>query len=71
LRADLDVLARRVARKNNRPLLRGDDPLAILKTLAEQRHPVYAGADIIVDSAESPHSATVSAILEALEARGT
>ena len=71
LRADLEVLARRVARKNNRPLLRGDDPHKILKGLAEQRHPVYAGADITIDSAEAPHSATVSAILDALEARVT
>jgi shikimate kinase len=69
LRADLQVLARRVARKNNRPLLRGDDPHKILITLAEQRHPVYAVADITIDSAEAPHSATVSAILDALEAR--
>ena len=69
LRADLEVLARRVARKNNRPLLRGGDPHTILMTLAEQRHPVYAGADITIDSAEAPHSATVSAIWDALEAR--
>jgi len=67
IRADLDVLARRVARKNNRPLLRGDDPRAILQTLAEAREPSFAQADIIVDSAELPHSATVSAIVEALE----
>jgi len=69
LRADIDVLARRVARKNNRPLLRDRDPLEALSALAEARHPIYAEADITIDSVESPHSATVRAILEALEAR--
>jgi shikimate kinase len=69
LRADLDILARRVARKNNRPLLKGGEPRERLAALAEQREPVYALADIVVDSAESPHSATVNAIIAALEAR--
>ena len=69
LRADLDVLARRVARKNNRPLLRGGDPRERLAALARQREPFYALADIVVDSAESPHSTTVNAIIAALEAR--
>jgi len=69
LRADLEVLARRVARKTNRPLLKDRDPLEALTALAEVRHPVYAEADITVDSVESPHGAAVRAILDALEAR--
>jgi shikimate kinase len=69
LRADLEVLARRVARKNTRPLLAGDDPLAVLQTLAEQRDPIYGEADITVDSVEAPHSTTVLAIIDALEAQ--
>jgi shikimate kinase len=69
LRADIDVLARRVARKNNRPLLKDRDPLEVLTALAEARHPVYAEADITIDSVESPHSTAVKAIIEALEAR--
>ena len=69
LRADIEVLARRVARKNNRPLLKDRDPLEALSALAEVRHPIYAEADITIDSVESPHSAAVRAILEALEAR--
>ena len=71
IRADLDVLARRVARKNTRPLLRGDNPRAILQKLADVRSPVFAEAKVIVDSAELPHSATVSAIIEALEAHAS
>ena len=69
LRADIDVLARRVARKSNRPLLKDRDPLEVLTALAEARHPVYAEADITIDSVESPHSTAVNAIIEALEAR--
>jgi shikimate kinase len=42
-----------------------------LKALAEQREPAYAEAHITVDSAEAPHSATVNAIIQALEARAS
>ena len=69
LRADIEVLARRVARKSNRPLLKDRDPFEALTALAEVRHPIYAEADITIDSVESPHAQAVKAILEALEAR--
>ena len=69
LQADVEVLARRVSRKNDRPLLQGRDPRAVLETLARDRHPVYALADLTVESAESPHHITVNAIIEALSAR--
>ncbi len=69
LRADIDVLVARVGRKNDRPLLRGKDPAETLRELAAVRHPVYALADITVDSIESPHSVTVNAIIDALSAR--
>jgi shikimate kinase len=69
LHADLDVLVRRVGRKNNRPLLRGGDPKDRLRALAELREPTYALADIRVESADAPHAATVEAIIRALEAR--
>src|SRR5213078_542316 len=46
LRADLDVLAARVARRNNRPLLQARDPRSVLAELIERRYPVYAEADI-------------------------
>lgn len=67
LKADVEVLARRVGRKNDRPLLRGKDPRKVLAELAEQRYPVYALADITIDSVEGPHSATVQAIIAALQ----
>jgi shikimate kinase len=69
LRADVDVLARRVARKNDRPLLQGRDPREVLAALAKERYPVYALADMAVESVESPHHITVQAIIDALAAR--
>jgi shikimate kinase len=66
LKADVDVLVRRVGRKSDRPLLRGRDPREVLQQLADTRHPVYAQADITVESVEGPHTATVQAIIAAL-----
>jgi shikimate kinase len=68
LRADLDVLVSRVSRRNNRPLLRQGDPKAILAGLIERRHPVYAEADVIVDSSAGSPEATVTRAIAALAA---
>ena len=46
LKADLDVLMRRVRKRNTRPLLQTEDPEATMRTLMEVRHPVYAGMAI-------------------------
>ncbi len=54
LRAELDVLVERTARRNDRPLLHGGDPRAILSDLMNKRYPIYAQADIVVDSDEGP-----------------
>ncbi|OXE37381.1 MAG: shikimate kinase [Phenylobacterium zucineum] len=68
LRTDVAILARRVARKDNRPLLTGKDPLLVLRDLAEIRYPVYAEADITVDSADTPQHVTVDNVMKALVA---
>ncbi|MBN9261404.1 MAG: shikimate kinase, partial [Hyphomicrobium sp.] len=70
LRADLDVLMRRVAKRDNRPLLRADDPTAIMKNLMDQRYPVYAEADITIDSRDTMHDVIVNEIVTALIAYG-
>ncbi len=67
LKADLEVLARRVSRKDTRPLLVGRDPMAVLTAQAEARYPHYAEAHITVDTGDAPHGATVNAVLRALE----
>jgi shikimate kinase len=68
LRADLDVLVSRVLRRSNRPLLKQGDPRAILAELIEGRYPLYAGADVVVDSGEGSPEATVSRAIAALAA---
>lgn len=68
MRADLEVIAERVARRDTRPLLRGRDPLKTLKTLAEARYPVYAEADVTVDVGRGAHTEAVEAIVRALDA---
>lgn len=68
LKADLPVLMRRVMRRDNRPLLKTADPEGVMRGLMEVRYPVYAQADIVVESREVPHEAIVSEIVEALVA---
>jgi shikimate kinase len=68
LKADLEVLARRIGRKDNRPLLVGKDPLEVLKAQAEARYPAYAEADIAVETGDAPHHVTVDQLLRALAA---
>jgi shikimate kinase len=69
LKADMEVLLRRVERRNDRPLLRQGDPREVLERLAHERYPVYGLADVTVESGEAAHQATVDAIIQALRAR--
>lgn len=68
LRADLDTLVRRTQKRDTRPLLRGGDPRRILEALMETRHPVYAHADIVVDTTDGPTEDTAAAVEAALAA---
>lgn len=67
LRADLDLLVSRVARRDNRPLLKGGDRRAVLAQLMERRYPIYAEADLTVDSVDGPPELTLARLLEAIE----
>jgi shikimate kinase len=67
LKAEIDVLLRRVAkRKNERPMLQTDDPSETLRQLLSVREPFYAQADLTVQSHEGPHDAIVAEIMQAL-----
>lgn len=70
LRAPVDVLLARTQRRDNRPLLRNDNPRETLERLLEQRSPVYAEADYTLDSEEGPHAAAVERIVSMLSERG-
>jgi shikimate kinase len=67
LRADLEILLRRTARRDHRPLLKAGDPRKILQDLMTKRYPIYAEADIIVDSADGPPEVTRDRVLAALK----
>ncbi|KQW70631.1 shikimate kinase [Phenylobacterium sp. Root77] len=66
LKADLEVLVRRVGRKDSRPLLSGKDPLQVLTELAEKRYPVYAEADVTVETGDTAHHVAVEQVIRAL-----
>ena len=68
LKAELDQLLKRVGRRNDRPLLQNVDPRAKLAELIDVRYPVYAQADLTVDSADGPPDVTVQRVLRAIEA---
>ncbi len=67
LKADVDVLWRRVRRRSHRPLLKTADPEGLLRALVEQRYPIYGRADVTVVSRDGPHEAVVDDALAALE----
>lgn len=66
LKAPLEVLMKRVSKRSGRPLLKEDDPLAVMRRLMGERYPIYAEADITVETNAGPHNVAVSAIIEAL-----
>jgi shikimate kinase len=68
LKADLDVLMKRVGKRATRPLLATGDPRETMQRLMSERYPIYAQADITVDSVDGPHERMVEAILRELEA---
>jgi shikimate kinase len=67
IRADLDTLVERTGRRQDRPLLRDGDPRAILGRLMAERYPVYAEADLRVESAaDAAHEVVVDRIIDGL-----
>jgi shikimate kinase len=69
LSAELDLLMRRISkRKSERPMLHTADPAATLRELLAAREPIYAQADLTVESREVPHEAVVNEIVGALTA---
>ena len=66
LKADIKVLMKRVGRRDNRPLLAAGDPEKMMKKLMEERYPIYAEADVTVESRDVPHDVIVGAVIDAL-----
>jgi shikimate kinase len=68
LRADIELMLARIGRRGNRPLLKSGEPRAVLEQLMAQRYPIYAEADLTVDSIDGPPEATLERVLAALAA---
>jgi shikimate kinase len=69
LKADFEVLLRRVKRRGDRPMLKTADPEATLQGLIAERYPVYALADVTIQSLEAPHERIVDEIVGELAKR--
>ena len=69
LKADIDVIMKRVRRRADRPLLQTEDPVATVSRLLEAREPVYRTADLTIASRDVPHDRIVEECLDALRAR--
>lgn len=67
LRAELPVLLERVNRRDTRPLLAKGDKQQILDRLIQERYPIYAEADLVIDSDEGSHENIVKKVIETLK----
>lgn len=68
LKADTDLLLERVSRRANRPLLQTADPRATLDALIAARYPIYAEADVTVNSRDVPHDDIAGDVIQRLAA---
>lgn len=66
LKADADLLVKRVGRRPSRPLLKQGDPAEILRELIKKRYPVYEQADIVIQSRDVAHDVIVRDIVDVL-----
>ncbi|PRD44513.1 shikimate kinase [Phyllobacterium phragmitis] len=66
LKADIDLLMERVSRRQNRPLLKNDDPRGVMKRLMSERYPVYALADLAVTSRDDKKEIIAQEVIEVL-----
>jgi shikimate kinase len=66
LKAEFDVLMKRIRRRQDRPLLRTEDPAATLRKLMVERDPIYALADLTVQSRDVLHDKIVDEIVSGL-----
>src|SRR5271163_5325821 len=69
LKADADIIMRRVKRRADRPLLQTANPEATVGRLISEREPVYQHADLTISSRDVPHEKIVDECIEALHAR--
>lgn len=66
LKADLQLLMKRVSKRPGRPLLQNGDPEAVMRALIDKRHPIYGEADVTVESRDVQHGQMVNDVIRAL-----
>jgi shikimate kinase len=66
LKADLDLLMERVAKRQNRPLLQNADPRGVMRQLMDARYPVYALADVTVQTRDTKREIITEETVQAL-----
>lgn len=66
LRAELDLLMERVSKKQNRPLLKNPDPRSVMRKLMDDRYPVYALADVTVETRDAKREIITDEVMQAL-----
>lgn len=66
LKAALPLLMKRVMKRQDRPLLQAEDPEAVMRGLIDKRYPVYALADVTVESRDVQHGQMVNDVIRAL-----
>lgn len=71
LKTDIKVLARRVANRPHRPLLKDRNPIDVLKEHVKTRYPLYEMADVTVDTGDQSHVKSLDLVLSALHAHIT
>jgi shikimate kinase len=69
LKADVEIIMKRVKRRADRPLLQTEDPTATVSRLLEAREPFYRTADLTIGSRDVPHDRIVDECMDALRAR--
>jgi shikimate kinase len=70
LKAPIGLLLARVKKRDTRPLLKDGDVRATMELLLTIREPVYATADMVLESADEPHGVAVERIIAALREQG-
>ena len=68
LNAEFDVLMRRIRRRHDRPLLKTGDPAETVRKLIQERYPIYALADLTIESRDVPHEKIIDEIVSLLAA---
>ncbi len=66
LKAPLQLLMKRVMKRQGRPLLQATDPEAVMRELVEKRYPAYGLADVTVESRDVQHNHMVNDVIRAL-----